>query len=313
MYSLMIRMEERNNYAFYLAVFRVFICFHLFKTIVFQWPYLDILYGPQSFISPTPTVLTELLGIQSSVIREHYQVFITTYLVVIVLFLFGIGKHFTALLLFLLYETVQRLCNIVLNGGDNFMRFVVLYMVFADSYQYFSIKALQIRNETLQRLSNLFSNLAVRAVTIHFCIVYFWSAFHKIHANVWFNGVATYYIMSLARFKGTPWNDLLVKNGYFVTITTYATLLIEMYFPVLVWFRQTRVPIILCGIALHLGIYVFMMIYGFEIIFIMTYGFFFNDREWLGLLNKIIHRINKIIRWKIPALPVVPHQEIRLT
>ncbi|WP_143307830.1 hypothetical protein [Chitinophaga vietnamensis] len=304
LYQEMIRMEKKNNYSFYLAVFRVFICLHLAKTIFFQWPYLDILYGPQSFISPTPTVLTELLGIKSMFIREHYQAFIVMYLLIIMLYLFGIGKHFTALVLFLFYETIQRLCNVVLNGGDNFLRFVVLYMVFANSYEYFSIRAISIRSETLQRLSNLFSNLAVRAVTIHFCIVYFWSAFHKIHADVWFNGVATYYILSLARFKGTPWNDLLVKNGYFVTLSTYFTLLVEMYFPALVWFRKTRVPIIVCGIALHLGIYIFMMIYGFEVIFIFTYGFFFNDKAWLGMLNKVISRINSMARWKIPQVSI---------
>lgn len=306
-------MEEKNNYSFYLAVFRIFICLHLVKNIIFQWPYLDILYGPQSFIHPTPTVLTELLGIKSFFIRAHYQAFITLYLIIIVGYLFGVGKHFTALILFLFYETIQRLCNIVLNGGDNFMRFIMLYMVFADSYQYFSIRAISIKNETMKRLSNLASNLAVRAVTIHFCIVYFWSAFHKIHADVWFNGVATYYIMSLARFKGTPWNDWLVKNGYMVTMTTYFTLLIEMYFPVLVWFRKTRLPVIICGIALHIGIYIFMMIYGFEIIFIFTYGFFFTDKEWLGMLNKVISRINSIARWKIPTLVPEPGTEIRLT
>ncbi len=295
------RLEEKNRYAFYLAVFRIFICFHLVKTLLFQWAYLDVLYGPRSFVSPVPTMLTELLGINTQLIREHYQWFITFYLLVIVLYLFGVGKHFTALLLFLCYETLQRLCHLVLNGGDNLLKFIMLYMIFADSYQYFAVKGREIRNDTLRRLSNLGSNLCVRAVTIHFCLIYFWSAWHKIHADVWFNGVATYYTFSIARFKGTPWNDWLARNGFFVTISSYFTLLVEAYFPVLVWFKKTRLPVIICGIALHLGIYVFMMIYGFEVIFIMTYGFFFNDEEWKGFLNRVIGWLNRRFSRKIPT------------
>ncbi|HEY8915900.1 MAG TPA: hypothetical protein VIM87_05655, partial [Chitinophaga sp.] len=74
-----------------------------------------------------------------------------------------------------------------------------------------------------------------------------------------------------------------------------------VYFPVLVWFKKTRLAVVCCGIALHLGIYVFMMIYGFEIIFIMTYGFFFKDEEWQAFLNKLISRINRKAKWKLPT------------
>ncbi len=299
LFNYLKNMEDKNRYTFYLAVFRVFICLHLIKTLLFQWSYFDILYGTNSFIAPVPTFLTELLGINSQVLREHYHIFITVYVLIIFLHLFGIGKHFTALLLFLCYETLQRLCNLVLNGGDNLLKFIMLYMIFADSYQYFSIKATQWKNDTLRRLSNLGSNLCVRAVTIHFCLIYFWSAWHKIHADVWFNGVATYYTFSIARFKGTPWNDWLARNGFFVTVSSYFTLLVECYFPVLVWFKKTRLPVIICGIALHLGIYVFMMIYGFEIIFIMTYGFFFADEEWQAFRNKINGWIKRKTRWQI--------------
>jgi len=306
LYKYLLRLEEKNRYSFYLAVFRVFVCFHLVKTLLFQWAYLDILYGSRSFVTPVPTFLTELLGIQTQFLRTHYQWFITAYLLIIMLYLFGVGRHLTALLLFLCYETLQRMCHLVLNGGDNLMKFIMLYMIFADSYQYFSIKTRPLKNETLRRLSNLGSNLCVRAITLHFCLIYFWSAWHKIHADVWFNGVATYYTFSIGRFKGTPWNDALARNGLFVTISTYFTLLVETYFPVLVWFKKTRVPVICCGIALHLGIYIFMMIYGFEIIFIMTYGFFFNDEEWSAFLQKLLNRLSRKARWLQPVRVLPP-------
>lgn len=302
LFKMITPLEEKNNYSLYLAVFRVFICFHLAKDIFLSWPYLGILYGPGSFLAPVPTFVSELLRIDSNVIREHYQLFIAFYLVVIVLYLFGIGKHLTALVLFLLHQTLQRLCPLILNGGDNLLTFIILYMIFANSYEYFSIRSLQWRKAILRRTSNLLSNLAVLAIVLHLCMAYFWSAVHKIHADVWFNGVATYYTFNLERFRGTPFNHWLAQNGYFVTLSTYATVGYELFFPVLIWFRQTRLLMIFGGLLLHLGIYVFMMIYDFEIVFIMTYGFFFADETWLRVINKVIGWINGRFRRNIPLL-----------
>jgi hypothetical protein len=58
----------------------------------------------------------------------------------------------------------------------------------------------------------------------------------------------------------------------------------ELYFPVLVWSRRTRLPMLVFGVLMHLGIAVTMMLYDFEMLFIATYGFFFKNRDfrWLG-------------------------------
>lgn len=42
---------------------------------------------------------------------------------------------------------------------------------------------------------------------------------------------------------------------------------------------------------LHLGIYTFMMIYDFQIVFILTQGFFFSNEEWTILINRTKFKI----------------------
>jgi len=184
----------------------------------------------------------------------------------------------------------------ILNGGDNLLKFIMLYMIFIDSYKYFSINKIEYKNSTTRYLSNVLSNMGGLSVCIHICFAYFISGWHKIHADVWFNGVATYYTLSLDRFKGTPWNASLAKNGIFVTISTYFTMLVEIYYPVLIWFKRTKKTISICAILMHIGIYVFMMIYDFQIAFIMTQGFFFSNKQWVLLINKAKFKTHSLIK-----------------
>ncbi len=107
---------------------------------------------------------------------------------------------------------------------------------------------------------------------------------HKIHSDVWFNGVANYYILNLERFC-SPLNIYFSKNTFFIATSTYFTLFFELLFPFLVWFKLWRNTFLISGILLHLGIYFFMLIYDFEILFIMTYGFFLTNSEWEKIIN----------------------------
>ena len=42
------------------------------------------------------------------------------------------------------------------------------------------------------------------------------------------------------------------------------------------------------GVLLNLGIFFFMMIHEFQILFIMVYGFFFTDTEMISFKDKIL-------------------------
>lgn len=205
-----------------------------------------------------------------------------------ILFGFGIFKYISAFLLCLCNFIINETFGLYGNGGDNLLYFVLIYMVFTNSYSYFAYSKYK---ETY--LSNLISNVAVFAILFHLCLLYFIAAMHKIHSDVWFNGVATYYILNIERFN-SPLNYLFSKNSFFIAFSTYFTILFETFFPVLVWFKQTKKIILLSGVAMHLGIYFFMMIYDFEILFIMIYGFFITNKQWMSFFNK--YKINKWIK-----------------
>lgn len=276
-----------NNFSFYSSFFRIFICFHLLKKIFLSWEYKELLYMSKSFFVHEESELFDFINLNSFIIRDNFQFFYLVYFVLIILYFFGIGKNITALILFIFYEILQNLCPSILNGGDNLLKFIMIYMIFIDSFDYFSIKPKSFKNSEFTKFNIFISNLGGYAICIHLCLVYFISAIHKIHADIWFNGVATYYTMSLERFRGTSINLALAKNAIFVTISTYATIIIELFYPSLIWFDKTKNLIIILALILHISIYVFMMIYDFQLVFIFVQGFFIANIKWLKFYDKV--------------------------
>ena len=93
-------------------------------------------------------------------------------------------------------------------------------------------------------LLDCLKSLATIGLLIQVCFVYFFTALAKFQGSLWLNGTAIYYTMRVDEFRATRWNILLTENHYFVVFSTYFTMLWEISFPFLVWFRQTRLIII---------------------------------------------------------------------
>lgn len=293
MKDLINRLENENKFAAFSPIFRVFIGLYLLRKVFFTWEFQELLIGGKYFSPPPFSPILTFLGIDLNWFIAHFYFFYSLYVVLILLFLFGVGKQLTALLLYIFMEILYDFNWIVLNGGDNLFEFVLLYFIFIDSYSRFSLKPLNYKNSKVARFSNFISNLAGYSICIHLCVAYFMSAIFKIHSDEWFHGVGIYYSLVTERFNGTPWNFFFIQSGWFVILATYATMAIELAFPFLIWFKKTRSVMIVLAIALHLGIALFTMLYAFQFLFIFLQGFFITNKEWqyfFGILNNTFTR-----------------------
>lgn len=293
MARLLKSLKNENHFKLFLPIFRVFVCFHIIKKIFINYGSTSIFFDDK------------FVEIKSGFYRSFDWLFNTQILEIpillyfliftCVLYAFGIGRWFTALLVFIQFYLYTEASALNGNGGDNYLFFILFYLIFADSYYYLCLK------ETVKKKSDyLISNIACYSIMIHLCLIYFVSAIHKIHAEEWFNGVATYYILNLERYS-SPFNHYFSKNAFIVIFSTYFTILIELLFPFLVWTKRFRIPFLISGLSLHIGIYLFMMIYDFEILFMMVYGFFLTNQEWKLILEKM-NKLKYVSKWNIKLL-----------
>lgn len=209
--------------------------------------------------------------------------FIVPYIVAIVLNIMGIGRWFTALLVFAMLVVLQKMNLSFFNGGDMMARLILFYLIFANSYEYFVlVKQAPVENEK-RKFQNLLSNLAAFSIMLQLCLAYFASGIAKLNDPLWWNGEATYYALSMERFIGTPVNKYIVQHRWIDLATNYITLLFELLFPVLIWIKKIRKPLLVTGFLFHLCMYIFLMIYGFQIVFLLIYGLFIPNKKLIGI------------------------------
>ena len=295
-------LQQQNYKSFYLAALRVAISLWLLKEVCINWQSMELLYGQAAFFVPKNTILNRLPG-GLPFIRDHYLWFISLYLVVILMNILGVGRWFTALALLMLFYLLYQMNMFFTNAGDKMARLILTYLVFADSYQYFVLIKEKTASIYVQRFRNLVSNLAALSIMIQLCVAYFTLGIAKLDDPLWQHGQATYYALSMERYTGTSLNKYLVQYKWLNVLSNYAVMLFELGFPLLIWFKKLRKPLLLFGLVFHLCIYIFMMIYGFQIVFLMAYGLFLPNSFFTRLYQRA-----KQNPWLAKLLPAGAHE-----
>lgn len=112
------------------------------------------------------------------------------------------------------------------------------------------------------------ARLAIRVLQLHLCIAYFCSGVDKAAGPTWWNGEAIWQSLhrpDLAQFNCSwlaqvPWLPMLLG---------WATITLEIGYPIYVWSRRTRRAWVLGTVCLHLGIAVFLGLWSFSAIMIV--------------------------------------------
>ena len=285
-------LKKENYKSFYLALLRVALsCWVIIKFLT-NCHSLSSLYGNDCVQILQPNLITRLTGGDFTFLHTHYQFIIASFLLLNVLNIFGIGRRVTALLIFLMIDLIQKMNMPIVNGGDMLARLVFLYLIFADTYDYLVVFKKKKRSDSVKELSNLISNLAALSMMLHLCLIYFASGLAKILTSDWFHGTAIYYAFSIERFKATPLSNWIIQHQWLNHCINYAVLYFELLFPFLVWFKRTRTAWLIGGILMHLGIYILMMIYGMEVVFVLIYGLFISNQRWLNIRTSWINILN---------------------
>jgi hypothetical protein len=278
----------------YLAVFRVFCALCVLCKVTTLLPSIRKLVAVDGLYEfPSDDKIT--LGfIPHSAIWDNLTLFYCGLAAAAVLMMFGIGGRWVSFLVCIGTKVHSDFNWLLCDGGDNLLQFSLLYLSFADTYSHLVL----FKRRSAARvytLSNLFTNIAVMLMIGHVGLAYFISGISKAHAGVWYNGTALYYILEGERFCGTPWNSLVARSAAFNVIGCYSTIVFEIAFCFAIFAKRLRVPFLVFGLAMHAGIFVFMMIHLFQFIFVMHYGLVFTDDEVIRVCSIARSRTKKVI------------------
>ncbi len=239
-------------------------------------PFATFLWGPNGVGSGSTTfALGPTLGpLFDRLFLTNAGVFcvITVLIIGALGLLIGYNTRFATLLalvsLFLLHARLSQ----ILDGGDGITQIVLIYMLLLLPYRAkFSPGEFQV----------WLHNLGVLAIALQLVIVYFVAGFEKAYGDWWQQGVAMYYITQVQWFT-LPGANELFTNPWLVTIATYGTMIFELMFPTAI-ISRIKLPWIVCGVLMHIGIAVIMGMIPFATIMSGLDLFLISDQEYMQI------------------------------
>lgn len=282
-----------------LSALRAVIGFIIVKKAIFLLPMAEQMFG-HSAIAPMPDYLASLKYFQVPALYFPYempygpQLYLLLAIVFGLLFVFGELSVFSGAVLYYLVMAGKMRNGFILDGSDNVIDVILPFIILADSYKYFRLELFgkikwpasgllgHFRPHALQ-LRRVVHEVALIGLLVQVCYVYFFTAIAKLQGDLWLNGTAVYYTMRVEEFRATDWNIPLTSNHYFVVLATYFTLFWEIAFAFLIWFRQSKFWVILGGVMLHGGIWMFMRIDDFSWVMMATYLAFVTNAEYKAI------------------------------
>jgi hypothetical protein len=247
------------------------------KAIAWLYRY-NLYFGPEAIIYTGqvtiqgPDDLAFLLYTQSSSVLS--SMFIWGVLGICLLRLTVLKLYFFPdLVLWFLVLNIHNKLYPTLTGGDYLLNQFLLFNCFLTA----SCNAGETWWPALKRLLH---NLAVTGIMVQVCLVYLFSALAKCLDPMWLSGEAVYTVSRLQHYSSRTnlWNG----PGFLPAFLNYLALFYQLLFPLLIWFKKIKKPLILLGIGMHLYIGFFIGLPGFAAVMILGYIYFWPPREESG-------------------------------
>lgn len=112
------------------------------------------------------------------------------------------------------------------------------------------------------------TNLAIRLIQVHMCVVYLFAGIGKMRGELWWDGSALWYSLANLEYQSLDMT-WLIDLPWLIALFTHLTVFWETFYCVLIWPRATRWIMLSLAIVMHAGIALClgMMTFGLAMLF----------------------------------------------
>lgn len=197
---------------------------------------------------------------------DSSTVFTIKYLVMIglaVAVILGWRTRLAMPLLILGWASLERLGPLTRDGGDNVLRIIGFYACFANLGEHWSLDARRRARRGASALSRrvprwlpvVFSNVALVVMACQVFLIYLVSGLLKVQSDAWQSGTAMYFPLHGDRYMVWPaLSSATTRFAIVVVFVTYASVFIQVFFPLMLIRRGTRVIGLIAITSMHAGI-----------------------------------------------------------
>jgi len=182
------------------------------------------------------------------------------------------------------------------NGGDAFVRLMLMYLCFSNCGDCYSIDRWIAKKRNGGSLPlEAKPGWALRMIQIQLAIVYFHTFLCKVNGQQWWDGTAVYFatrLEDLMRLQMPLFDQL-----WFCKLLSWFTLVVEFAMFTLVWIKELRYFVLASALILHLGIDMAINLPVFEWAFIFALVSFIDPadlRKTVDLVQEKLHPDAKV-------------------
>jgi len=277
-----------NNYCLKKdTIIKIIAAFGIFKILIIL-PDLFYIFGEQGLIQnivnerhtfwyqPVLTwfsSLSKIIGVSEN----------ATLLFVIGVYLFSLGcllanykRTLFAVISWFIHFTLLNSTFLFSYGADYFTSFMLFINMLLCATYLFDIKSKKSLNSYI-----------IRFLQLHLCIVYFFAGLGKAIGTDWFDGNAIWYVINMYTTNSTIENTIgMTDYPVFFKILSLGTVILELFYFVLIFIPKTRKITLVLVILMHFSIGIFMEFYTFGLVMsllnIIAFGHYFR---WSSFAN----------------------------
>jgi hypothetical protein len=249
-------------------------------------PLIELHYSDAGWL-PVSSTPTPLAGQRFTLLHAFTSPFGVTVFLGLSLaaaFAMTLGFHARAAswLTFLALVSFQQRNTLLFYGGDAVLRLLTFGVALGPAGRAWSIDAWRARSRRPAESTPTTTPVwPIRLIQLQIMVIYFFSGLGKLHGSTWHDGSALAIVFAHPSFSRFDISGLTAWAPFAFALRTMTqlTFVWELSFPLLVCSRIGRWVALAIGVAIHVGIIVFMRIHWFGHIMIMSYLAFLPVEE----------------------------------
>ncbi|MBU8678456.1 HTTM domain-containing protein [Bacillus subtilis] len=285
-------MSNKMHYLIGSSILRIFIGLHIMFTYLIHFAQRNEIWGPNAFYSFEKCF--EAYGFTSLYLfsdsQLYFEFIFISGIVINTLYILGYKMRIVSIINFIWVWSLYQRNPYIHDGGNNILILIMLYLIFASLGEFFTIHT-ESRSKEKSKVTIIIHNFSVMISMIQVSLLYFFAGFNKAQGKMWTHGTALYYILQVDEYSiNKGFTNLVIDNPYLLVLGTYSALFLQLMFPILVWNRYFKIPLLIGSILFHLSIIIFMGLLQFGVIMIALDLLFITDTEYRKLY-KFLSRI----------------------
>lgn len=207
----------------------------------------------REMVSPHAWSLLWLLPDNSATVHRCFWLAVAHALLLLV----GLLPRLNALGLFVWFVSFQMRNPAILDGEDNAFRLLAFFLIWMPIGQCWSVNALLShsgRSKAAGEDAYAAPGFGLRLLQVQMALIFLSTGLVKLSGETWIDGTALYYVSRLDDMFGRlPVPAWMFDTPWVVALLTWSVVVVELAVPLLIWFRETRLPCLALVLLFHLA------------------------------------------------------------